>query len=243
MRTISVGATMTCLCDRSAIVDNSRIAPGLVITGFSSTGRTLWEHAPNSGISSNGFTLARHRLLSSEYLKKYPEISDPAVPADIAYQGNTDLDTPVPGLHMPVGEALLSPTRTYAPFLVALFDEVGPARITGLVNNTGGGLTKSLNFGVGITYVKDSPFAVPPLFRMIRESGATPVPWREMYRVFNMGHRLELISTPEVSARAIKIADSFRLEGKVIGRTEGSSDGRNRVHVTMPDGTIEHYER
>jgi phosphoribosylformylglycinamidine cyclo-ligase len=215
----------------------------MVITGFSSTGRTLWEAAPNSGISSNGFTLARHRLLTAEYMKKYPEISDPAVPADLAYQGSADLDTPVPGMHMAVGEALLSPTRTYAPFLTALLDEVGPSRIAGLVNNTGGGLTKSLGFGKGIEYVKDAPFPVPPLFAMIRASGVTPVPWREMYRVFNMGHRLEIISTPEISARAIQIADSLRLEGRVIGRCEESPNGSNRVTVTMPDGTVEHYER
>ncbi|GAB4150210.1 MAG: AIR synthase-related protein [Planctomycetota bacterium] len=243
VRTLSVGATMSCITDRANIIDNSNIKAGDLIAGFSSTGRAIYESAPNSGIASNGFTLARHRLLNKEYLKKYPEIADPGVPQELAYNGRCDLDTPVPGLHQSVGEALLSPTRTYAPFVAELLKEVGPANISGIIHNTGGGQTKNLHFGRSIHYIKDNLFPVPPLFEFIRTHGEIPLEWREMYQVFNMGHRLEVFGRAEVVERAISIAETFGIAGRIVGRCENSLDGSNTVSISAPDGKILTYKR
>ena len=240
VRTISVGATLTVLCDRKDIINNTNISPGDVIVAFESTGQTTYENSPNSGVASNGFTLSRHRLLSSKYLSKYPEIADPALDSTLAYSGPCDLETPIPGLNMNTGEALLSPTRTYAPFLLAIFEELA-GNISGIIHNTGGGQAKNLAFGNQITYVKDNPFPVPPLFDFIRTSTEDIIPWREMFRVFNMGSRLELILPQRYAQSAISIAENFNLKGQITGHCERSEDASNHVLLNTPDGLVERY--
>ena len=235
VRTLTVGATLTVRCRRDEIVDNSRIRPGDAIIGVSSTGKAAWEDEENSGISSNGLTLARHRLLHRSYLEKYPEIADPGLGGGLAYTGPYRLEDPLPGSESTVGEAVLSPTRTYAPFILALLGELGQA-VHGLVHLTGGGQAKNLGFGKGIHYVKAEMFEVPPVFEAVRTASEPHIPWREMYRVFNMGHRLEVMVPPKYARAVMETAAGFGLDARVVGRCEENEGGGNRVTVRTPGG-------
>lgn len=239
VRTLTVGATMTAICDRTGIVDNSNITPGDVIVALASSGQATYEDRYNSGIASNGLTLARHRLISTCYLEKYPEICDPALSADKAYRGPFKLSDPVPNSPLTVGESLLSPTRTFAPVLLPMLDELG-ANIHGLVHCTGGGQVKCKGFGSHIKYVKTDLFPVPPIFELIRTSCEPIIPWREMYRVFNMGHRLEIFLQEKFANRAIEIATLFGVEAKIVGHCEQSHDGANIIELSTPEG-VETY--
>lgn len=218
VRTLVVDAVISGRIKKSNIIDANNIQSGDVIVGFSSTGKATYESESNSGIGSNGLTLARHTLLSSEHMRACPEIVDPATDKALAYHGPYMVeDKPEELSGQSIGEALSSPTRTYAPVLQKLFAELGES-IHGVIHLTGGGQTKMLRFGKGLRFVKDSLMPTPALFQLIQQHGE--VSWREMYQVFNMGHRLELYLPESEAEKAIGLAQEFSIEAKIIGRVE-----------------------
>ena len=235
VRTIIVGATLATRLRRDRVVDNARIRPGDVIVGLSSTGQATYEPRLNSGIGDNGLTLARHALLTKEYADRYPETLDPRIDRSVAYRGPFRLNDKPDGLGMTVGEALLRPTRTYAPIIRDLLATVGNEPVHGIVHCTGGGQTKCRSFGKGIRYIKDRLFDVPPLFKLIEEQGG--VTTKEMYQTFNMGHRMELMVDPEVADTIIAIANRYAVEAKIVGRCEQSHV--NEVILRTSQGTFE----
>lgn len=221
VRTIIVDSTVTCRMRRADVIDNANIRPGDVIVGLSSTGQATYEQQYNGGMGSNGLTSARHDVFAKYLAEKYPESYDRAVPDELVYSGQMRLDTPVPGTPLTAGQLVLSPTRTYAPVVKTLLDELRPA-IHGMVHCTGGAQTKVLHFvGEDCRVVKDNLFPVPSLFRLIQEQSETP--WEEMYRVFNMGHRLEVYVPAEQAEQVIAISKSFGIDAQVVGRIEAGS--------------------
>lgn len=215
--TVTVDSCAVALLDRDQIINNDRIEPGLEIVGLASDGRAQYETTENSGIGSNGLTSARHDLLSSYYRKKYPETWDPLTPKDLVYSGPYRLEDDLPGSELTVGEALLSPTRTYAPVVVELVKSLSK-RIRGLVHCSGGAQTKCRRFGKHVNFVKDNLFPPPPLFRAIQKVSNTG--WKEMYQVFNMGHRMEVYVKPSLTSKVIRTAESFGINARVVGHTE-----------------------
>ena len=238
VRTIIVDSTVTCRMKRSDVINNANIRPGDVIVGLASFGQATYEHEYNGGMGSNGLTSARHDVFSKYLAEKYPETYDHAVPEDLVYSGHYKLDSvinnssasssacpsPVVGgssadaSSLSVGRLVLSPTRTYAPVVKVLLDQLRP-RIHGMVHCTGGAQTKVLHFvGDNCRVIKDNMFPVPPLFRIIaEESGAD---WSEMYKVFNCGHRLEVYVSPEDAEQVIAISNSFNIDAQVVGHIE-----------------------
>lgn len=238
--TLTVDSTATAILARADVVDAARVVPGLVIVGIASHGRATYEAAENSGIGSNGLTSARHELLSKHYAEKYPETYDKATPAELAYCGPHRLTDPLPGSALTVGQALLSPTRTYAPYVLRLLQALGNARVKGLVHCSGGGQTKCRRFGSKVHFIKDNLFPTPPVFAEIaRVSGTDP---KEMHQVYNMGHRLEVFLEPKDAEVALRLAGELGLGARVIGRTEASArpDGANHVTV-VKDGQVLAY--
>jgi phosphoribosylformylglycinamidine cyclo-ligase len=233
VRTLIVDSTLTTRMKRADFIDASEVKPDQVILGLASDGQTTYEPGFNSGIGTNGFTMARHELLSAKYRDEAPETYAPEI-HDLAYTGRCDIDDPVPGLPLTVGEALLSPTRTYAPLIKAILAD-GRQGISAIFHNTGGGQTKCLNFGTGIAYVKDNLFPEAEIFRFIRET--TNLPYREMLRTFNMGFRMELVCNEdraqEIEAKALK----FGIGTRVIGHTEKAES--NRLIIDTLAGPIE----
>lgn len=227
---------------RESIIETSNIAPGDIIVGIASTGKASYEREENSGISSNGITMARHAVLHRDYVAKYPEIVDPAVDKNLAYAGPFHLDDVVPGTSVSVGKALLSPTRTYIPVLKDVLGKFASPKemkstIHGIVHATGGGMMKCGKFGSGVRYIKDALFPVPPVFAMIQKVGN--VNWEEMYKVFNMGHRLEIMTVPSFAEEIITAARRLGIEAKVIGHVEKSAPGTaNVVVVKGTNGTF-----
>ncbi len=231
VRTIVVDNTMVVREERKNIIDNHNIAAGNVIIGLSSFGQTKYESSYNGGIGSNGLTSARHDIFGELY-RKDTETYDPGTEIDLIYSGSKLLDEPVPGLDgISFGKLVLSPTRTYAPVLLKIFNSIDEG-INGCIHCTGGAQTKILHFLKKNRVVKDSMFTPPPLFQHIKELSGTS--WKEMYSVFNMGHRMELYVEPEISEEILKICDEFRLEAKVIGRVEESEDPG--LIITDPEG-------
>lgn len=229
--TLTVDSTATAILERAAVVDAARVGPGLVIVGVASSGRAAYETAENSGIGSNGLTSARHELLSRHYAEKYPETYDKATPAELAYCGPHRLADPLPGSALTVGQALLSPTRTYAPYVLRLLQALGNQRVRGMVHCSGGGQTKCRRFGTKVHFIKDDLFPVPPVFAEIaRVSGTDP---KEMHQVYNMGHRLEVFLEPKDADQALRIAAELGLEARVVGRTEPSARADEANHVTV----------
>ena len=219
VRTIIVDSTVTCRMKRSDVIDNANIRPGDVIVGLSSSGTATYETAYNGGMGSNGLTSARHDVFARYLAEKYPESYDHAVPEELVYSGSYRLTDPVEGSPVDAGHLVLSPTRTYAPFVKKMLDEVSRSEIHGMVHCTGGAQTKVLHFvGENCRVVKDNMFPVPPLFRAIHEQSGTD--WSEMYKVFNMGHRLEVYVRPEMAEKIIAIAQNFNIEARVVGRIE-----------------------
>ncbi|MCF0196908.1 MAG: phosphoribosylformylglycinamidine cyclo-ligase, partial [Bacteroidaceae bacterium] len=207
VRTIIVDSTVTCRMKRSDVIDNANIQPGDVIVGLSSCGQATYEKQYNGGMGSNGLTSARHDMFSKYLAKKYPESYDHAVPNELVYSGGFALTDKVEGSPIDAGLLVLSPTRTYAPVIKRILDELRP-NIHGMVHCTGGAQTKVLHFvGENCRVVKDNMFPVPPLFRAIHEQSGTE--WEEMYKVFNMGHRMEIYVPAEDAARVIAISQSF----------------------------------
>ncbi|MEZ4753859.1 MAG: AIR synthase-related protein [Bdellovibrionota bacterium] len=232
VRTIVIDSTLFARVKKSEAISTDAIQSGDVIIGLSSTGQASYEEKENSGLGSNGYTLARHALIASKYAEKYPEIVDPSLSAKEIYQGKLDLLDPLPNLSLNLAEALLSPTRSYAPIIRETTLKLGN-QVHGIIHCTGGGLSKNLRFGKNKCYIKDNLFTTPPIFELIQKS--MNVPWKEMYTVFNMGHRIEII-LPENSAQTvIDIAKSFGVDAQKVGYVE-DSDGANEVMIQSEYG-------
>ena len=218
VRTIIVDSTVTCRMKRSDVINNANIRPGEVIVGLASFGQATYEDRYNGGMGSNGLTSARHDVFSKYIARKYPESYDHAVPEELVYSGNYKLTDTIPDVPVNVGQLVLSPTRTYAPVIKKMLDELRP-EIHGMVHCTGGAQTKVLHFvGDNCRVVKDNMFPVPPLFKLIKEQSGTD--WQEMYKVFNMGHRMEIYVSPETADKVIAISKSFNIDAQVIGHIE-----------------------
>lgn len=236
IRTLLIDAVVGGRIKKENLINTNNIVPGDVIVGISSTGKASYEEKENSGVASNGLTLARHSLISKDYVKNYPEILDPAVDINDAYRGPFKLSDRPDGLGMSVGEALLSPTRTYVPILAKIYKALGK-EVHGVIHQTGGGMSKVLRFGKNNRYIKNDLFETPPLFKLIQEHGE--VQWKEMYQVFNMGHRMEIYLPKDSAAEAIKIAKDFGLAAKQVGYVERST-GKNEVVVESKMGVFEY---
>lgn len=218
VRTIIVDSTVTCRMKRADVVNNANIRPGDVIVGLASFGQATYEHSYNGGMGSNGLTSARHDVFAKYIAEKYPESYDHAVPEELVYSGHYKLTDQLPDVPVNVGRLVLSPTRTYAPVIKRMLDELRP-EIHGMVHCTGGAQTKVLHFvNDNCRVVKDNMFPVPPLFRIIKEQSGTD--WQEMYKVFNMGHRMEIYVSPEIADKVIEISNSFNIAAQVIGHIE-----------------------
>lgn len=235
VRTIIVDSTVTCRMKRSDVIDNAHIRPGDVIVGLSSSGQATYETAYNGGMGSNGLTSARHDVFAKYLAQRYPESYDHNVPDELVYSGHYQLTDPVEGSPINAGKLVLSPTRTYAPVIKRLLDELRP-HIHGMVHCTGGAQTKVLNFVSDHCHViKDNLFPVPPLFRTIAEESGTD--WQEMYKVFNMGHRLEIYLAAEQAARVIEISRSFHIDAQIVGHIE---EGEKSLTIRSEFGEF-HY--
>ena len=218
VRTIIVDSTVTCRMKRSDVIDNAKIQPGDVIVGLSSCGQASYEKEYNGGMGSNGLTSARHDVFAKYLAEKYPESFDKAVPEELVYSGSYKLTDPVEGSPINAGKLVLSPTRTYAPVIKKLLDEMRQD-IHGMVHCTGGAQTKVLHFvGENCRVIKDNMFPVPPLFKAIAQESGTD--WAEMYKVFNMGHRLEIYVAPEFADKVIALSKSFNIDAQIVGHIE-----------------------
>ena len=235
VRTIIVDSTVTCRMKRKDVIDNADIRPGDVIVGLSSTGQATYEKQYNGGMGSNGLTSARHDVFCKYLAGKYPESYDKAVPEELVYSGKYMLTDAVEGSPLNAGKLVLSPTRTYAPVVRRLLDDMRD-KIHGMVHCTGGAQTKVLHFvGENCKVVKDNMFPIPPLFRTIHEQSCTD--WKEMYKVFNMGHRLEVYLKPEDAQQVIDISRSFNVDAKVVGHIE---EGKRSLTIKSEYGTFEY---
>ena len=236
VRTIIVDSTVTCRMKRSDVIDNARIQAGDVIVGLASFGQASYETTYNGGMGSNGLTSARHDVLEHALSKRYPESYDAATPDELVYSGSKALTDLIAGTPLDAGRLILSPTRTYAPIIKAILDELRP-EIHGMVHCSGGAQTKVLHFVEGKHVIKDNMFAIPPLFELIQKESGTP--WAEMYKVFNMGHRMELYVSAEHAARIIEISESFGVPARIIGRVEAAE--KNHLTIHSPFGVL-NYE-
>ncbi len=233
VRTVIVDSTVTCRMKRSDVIDNRNIAAGDVIVGFASYGQASYEDRYNGGMGSNGLTSARHDVLHHAIAAQYPESYDAAIPENLVYSGRYALTDPteIPGVDM--GRLILSPTRTYAPIIRTMLKEYRQ-QIHGMVHCSGGAQTKVLHFIDRLHVIKDNLFPIPPLFRYIRECSGTS--WEEMYKVFNMGHRLEVYVPEAISGALVEIGRHYGVEAQIIGRCEASD--RKQVTIAGPQGTF-----
>lgn len=228
VRTLICDSTLSVRLPKKHVIDAGSIKPGLKIVGLASFGRSTYEFTENSGIGSNGLTAARHLLLDRRYAEKYPESYSPTLKPEDVYSGSHDLMEPLAGSSLTVGEAILSPTRTYLPLLRRVLPAYRNG-IHGIIHCTGGGQVKCRDFSKGVHYIKDNLFDLPPLFRLIYEEGQMSA--EELYQVFNCGHLMELYVDDELTEDLIQEAGAFGIEAKVIGRTESSRDDTNRVTI------------
>lgn len=217
VRTIIVDSTVVTRMKRSDVISADQISAGDVIIGLSSSGQATYETEYNGGMGSNGLTSARHDVFASYLAKKYPESFDPAVPDNLVYSGNYKLTDQIEELGIDAGKLVLSPTRTYAPVVKKVLEN-HREQISGMIHCSGGAQTKVLHFVDDVHVIKDNLFPVPPLFRIIQEESGTD--WKEMYKVFNMGHRFEIYTSPEVAEEIISIAGSFNIDARIVGRVE-----------------------
>ncbi|SDY04740.1 phosphoribosylformylglycinamidine cyclo-ligase [Lutibacter oricola] len=220
VRTIIVDSTVTARMKRSDVIDNANIKPGDVIVGLESFGQATYEKDYNGGMGSNGLTSARHDVFNKYLAEKFPESFDAAVPEDLVYSGNVKLTDSVEDSPIDAGKLVLSPTRTYAPIIKKILEKYNSETIHGMVHCSGGAQTKILHFIDNLHIVKDNMFPIPPLFKLIQEQSKTD--WKEMYQVFNCGHRMEIYVAPEVAKDIIKISESFNVNAKIIGKVEAS---------------------
>lgn len=221
VRTIVVDSTVNARMKRADVITNEKIAPGQVIVGLASSGQANYEDEYNGGMGSNGLTSARHDVFNKSLAEKYPESYDPSVPEDLVYSGKYNLTDRVDGSPVDAGKLVLSPTRTYAPIIAAILKE-HRQRIGGMIHCSGGAQTKVLHFVNNVHIIKDNLFDLPPLFRIIHEESGTD--WKEMYKVFNMGHRMEIYIEEALAADIIDISKGFGVDAKIIGKVEASEN-------------------
>jgi phosphoribosylformylglycinamidine cyclo-ligase len=230
VRTIIVDSTVVARIRREDVIDNANIRPGDVIVGLSSTGQATYEDRYNGGMGSNGLTSARHDVFENGLAARYPESFDPLVPADLVYSGKYKLTDIVPELGITYGELVLSPTRTYAPVVLEILNQFR-SEVHGMIHCSGGGQTKILHFAGDYSIIKDNLFPVPPLFSIIQECSGTA--WQDMYKVFNMGHRLEFYVPESIANDIIRISKSFNIDAQIVGRVE---EGPKQLRISSPAG-------
>lgn len=235
VRTIIVDSTVTCRMRRDQVIDNASIQGGDVIVGLASSGQATYEQQYNGGMGSNGLTSARHDVFAKYLAEKYPESYDHAVPQELVYSGNKRLDDAVEGVTVNAGKLVLSPTRTYAPVIKRMLDVMRP-QVHGMVHCTGGAQTKVMHFVNNKHVIKNNLFAIPPLFKLIKEQSGTD--WKEMYKVFNMGHRMEIYVSPQEAQAVIDIAREFNIDAKIIGHVEDAPS--NRLTIESEAGHFEY---
>ena len=236
VRTIIVDSTVTARIAKKDVIDNANIQAGDVIVGLASDGQATYENEYNGGIGSNGLTSARHDVFSKILATKYPESFDPKVPENLIYSGSKKLTSTLEGVSLDVGKLVLSPTRTYAPVIRKIFSQIGTTSIHGMVHCSGGAQTKILHFVNNLHIIKDSLFPIPPLFDLIKKESGTS--GREMYQVFNMGHRMELYVSPEKAEEIISISDSFNIKAQIVGRVEAAPENKLTIETTY--GTFDY---
>ena len=235
VRTIVVDSTVSCRMRCDKVIDNARISGGDIIVGLASFGRATYEESYNGGMGSNGLTSARHDVFAKTVGETYPETFDPSIPSELVYSGSVKLTDMVEGTPLDAGKLVLSPTRTYAPVIKKILEEMRPD-IHGMVHCTGGAQTKVMHFVHGKHVVKDNLFPTPPLFALIqRESGTD---WKEMYKVFNMGHRMEIYLSPDKAQKVIDIAGELGIDARIVGRVEDAA--QNRLTIVSEHGTFEY---
>lgn len=235
VRTIIVDSTVACRMKKSEVIDNKNIQAGDVIVGLSSAGKATYEKEYNGGMGSNGLTSARHDVFHHYLAQKYPESYDANVPEDLVYSGRYKLTDPVKGSPLDAGKLVLSPTRTYAPIIKKMLDNYRK-EIHGMIHCSGGAQTKILHFIDQLHIIKDNLFPIPPLFKTIHEESGTD--WKEMYKVFNMGHRMELYVPEAIAADLITISESYGVEAQIVGRVEEST--KKQLTITSALGTFEY---
>ena len=243
VRTIIVDSTVTARLKRSEVIDNANISVGDVIVGLESFGQATYETEYNGGMGSNGLTSARHDVFHKYLAEKYPESFDAAVPEDLVYSGNTKLTDKVANAPINAGKLVLSPTRTYAPIIKEILSKFNSDTIHGMIHCSGGAQTKILHFVDNLHIVKDNMFEVPPLFKLIQEQSNTD--WKEMYQVFNCGHRMEIYVSPEVAKEIIAISKSFNVDAKIVGKVAAFNADKNqnltkKLTITSEFGVFEY---
>ena len=231
VRTIIVDSSITARIRKDQIIDNSNITNGDVIVGLSSFGKSKFENKYNSGIGSNGLTSARHDVFEKYLATKYPESFDPEVPANLVYSGTKKILDKIDNSELNIGSLVLSPTRTYTPLLKIIFEKVGREKINGIIHCTGGGQTKILNFIDNLHIIKDNLFDIPPLFKLIQEESSTDP--KEMYKVFNMGHRMEIYTDSNTANKVIEISNSYDIEAKIIGKVQSSKSKKLTINSEL----------
>lgn len=236
VRTIIVDSTVTARMKREDVIDNANIQPGDVIVGLASFGQATYEKEYNGGMGSNGLTSARHDVFAKYLVEKYPESFDASVPNELVYSGQTKLTDTVKNSPIDAGKLVLSPTRTYAPVIKKILSKYNSNQIHGMVHCSGGAQTKVLHFVDNVHVIKDNLFPVPPLFQLIQEQSKTD--WKEMYQVFNCGHRMELYVPAEVAQDIIAISKAFNIDAQIVGRVEQSDS--KKLTITSEYGTFEY---
>ncbi len=236
VRTIIVDSTVTARMKRSDVIDNANIKAGDVIVGLESFGQASYETEYNGGMGSNGLTSARHDVFHKYLAKKFPESFDAAVPEDLVYSGNMKLTDAVENSPINAGKLVLSPTRTYAPIIKTILDKYTSKEIHGMVHCSGGAQTKILHFVKNLHIIKDNMFEVPPLFKLIQDQSKTD--WKEMYQVFNCGHRMEIYVSPKIANDIIEISKSFNVNAKIVGRVENSE--KKKLTIKSDYGIFEY---
>ena len=234
VQTIIVDSTVVARMRREDVIDNANIREGDVIVGLASFGQAEYEDSYNGGMGSNGLTSARHDVFDKSLKNKYPETFDANLPEDLIYTGSMGLTDEVAATSLDAGKLVLSPTRTYAPIVQAVFEQVGRKQIHGMVHCSGGAQTKILHFVENLHVIKDQLFPVPPLFKLIQEQSGTA--WKEMYEVFNMGHRMEFYVNETVAQQIISISQSFGVEAQIVGRVEAAT--KKELTIQSPFGTF-----
>ncbi len=231
VQTVIIDSCVFSRMPRKDVIDNANISDGDLIIGLASFGQSTYEKQYNSGIGSNGLTSARHDVFSKHLMNKYPESFDSSIPDELVYSGSKSLTDSLDSVPIDIGKMILSPTRTYAPVIKKIFDQINRVDIHGMVHCSGGGQTKALNFVEDLHIIKDNLFKTPPVFELIqRESGTSS---KEMYQVFNMGHRMELYVNPEIADKIIEISKSFQIDAKVIGKVETSKSRKLSIFSEM----------
>lgn len=236
VKTIIVDSTVFCRMKRADVIDNGNIIAGNVIVGLSSFGKASYEEEYNSGIGSNGLTSARHDVFEKSLKNKYPESFDNQISDELVYSGTKKVTDNIENSPLNAGKLVLSPTRTYAPLIKKIFEKIERKKINGIIHCSGGAQTKILHFVDKLHIIKDNLFDLPPVFKLIQKESGTS--WREMYQVFNMGHRMEIYTDRSTADKIINISNSFNIEAKIVGRVEDSKN--KKLTITTTYGTFEY---